>query len=350
MNRYALVWGLIAAVYLMAGSTTCACRIPVFRYALERWEPDSYELVLVHQGTINVEEQKLVDGLRSAISNGAAPLNAVMRMVDLNGDGSQSDAELTQIHEKSGQTVVVVRSKVQGQSSLIWSGPLNQANVAHLVHSPVRQAIVKHLLDGESSVWVLLESGNAEQDQAAMDALQSELARMQEELKLPDQEELEAEEEFQRDTAVELRIGFKVVRLKRDDPKEEVFRHVILNSEPDLHMFDEPIAIPVFGRGRTYFALVGAGINAQNIGDNCRFICGDCSCQVKAQNPGMDLLLAVNWDANISGSAMADQVLPELTGVGGLEIFDLTEIEARAESGDTNSSPHGFGKIRSCDD
>jgi hypothetical protein len=93
---------------------------------------------------------------------------------------------------------------------------------------------------------------------------------------------------------------------------------MLLNSEPDLAEYDEPIAIPVFGRGRTSFALVGAGIHEGTIGDSCRFVCGDCSCQVKEQNPGRDLLMAVDWDGRVTGSAMPEPELPALTGIGAL--------------------------------
>jgi hypothetical protein len=142
---------------------------------------------------------------------------------------------------------------------------------------------------------------------------------------------LEAEEEFSADTAVELRIGFSVVRLERDDPDEQIFRSLLVHSEHDLAEFSEPIAIPIFGRGRTYFALVGEGINPSTIDDNSRFLCGDCSCQVKDLNPGMDMLFAVNWDAHVRRSALADTALPELTGIGGLEILDVAELEKTAD-------------------
>jgi hypothetical protein len=182
-------------------------------------------------------------------------------------------------------------------------------------------------LGGDSAVWVLIDSGDEEKDQQAEATIRKELAELEKALELPPQELMESEQEWQPDTQVELRIGFSLVRLKRDDPQERVFLSMLLNSEPDLADFEEPIAIPIFGRGRTFFALVGKGINAENVQDNCYFICGDCSCQIKEQNPGMDMVMAVNWDAHIMGTAFRDIELPELTGVGGLEIVDLEPLE-----------------------
>ena len=60
---------------------------------------------------------------------------------------------------------------------------------------------------------------------------------------------------------------------------------MLLGSESDLREFNEPIAIPIYGRGRTYFALVGNGINPEMIEENCRFLIGACSVPSEAGKP-----------------------------------------------------------------
>jgi hypothetical protein len=69
----------------------------------------------------------------------------------------------------------------------------------------------------------------------------------------------------------------------------------LLGSEPDLAGLSEPMAFPVFGRGRVLYALVGAGITAENVRKAAEFLGGDCSCTVKRDNPGTDLLLIADW-------------------------------------------------------
>ena len=91
-------------------------------------------------------------------------------------------------------------------------------------------------------------------------------------------------------------LGFSVITIAVDNPAETVFREILLNSEDDLKDFDEPIAFPVFGRGRALPALVGKGINNDMIDEASTFLSGPCSCQVKRQNPGFDLMTSVNWD------------------------------------------------------
>jgi len=70
---------------------------------------------------------------------------------------------------------------------------------------------------------------------------------------------------------------------------------MLLGSESDLAEKKEPMAFPVFGRGRVLYALVGAGVNADNVRRVGTFIGGECSCTVKHGNPGTDLLLVADW-------------------------------------------------------
>ena len=44
-----------------------------------------------------------------------------------------------------------------------------------------------------------------------------------------------------------------------------VLLQMLLNTEDDLKTMKEPMAIPVFGRGRALYALVGKGINEETI-------------------------------------------------------------------------------------
>ncbi len=114
----------------------------------------------------------------------------------------------------------------------------------------------------------------------------------------------------------ELSYEFSILPLSRTDPKEQILLVMLLNSEPDLHEYaDEPMAFPVFGRGRVLCALVGAGIRADNIQEIIAFLTGPCGCEIKAMNPGVDLLMAANWDAAMTELYETDYPLPELTGV-----------------------------------
>ena len=54
---------LVVVGVLIPGSAH-ACNIPVFRYALERWKPDPFEVVVAHGGAPTVEDVANIRGFK----------------------------------------------------------------------------------------------------------------------------------------------------------------------------------------------------------------------------------------------------------------------------------------------
>ena len=105
--------------------------------------------------------------------------------------------------------------------------------------------------------------------------------------------------------------------MSRTDPAEKLLVETLLSTEPDLRGRDEPMAFPVFGRGRVLYALVGAGVNAENVRHTLDFLVGGCSCTIKRENPGVDLLLTADWGRSsrrtpeeTSGLSAAAEIVP----------------------------------------
>src|SRR5205807_1381286 len=59
------------------------------------------------------------------------------------------------------------------------------------------------------------------------------------------------------------------------------------------------------GRGIALYALVGKGITAENIAKAAGFLVGECSCEVRRQNPGVDLLMAADWETGAELGSLA---------------------------------------------
>ena len=59
----------------------------------------------------------------------------------------------------------------------------------------------------------------------------------------------------------------------------------------------EPMAFPIFGRGRTLGGLIGAGITEENVAGMCGVLVAPCSCKFKFQSPGFDLLISTDWES-----------------------------------------------------
>ncbi|MEQ1859441.1 MAG: hypothetical protein ABMA13_05855 [Chthoniobacteraceae bacterium] len=271
-----------------------ACQVPVFRYALERWAPAEYLVsVTPSGGGLTDSEKKLVEALRAAPGDAVNPANIE---VQVEAPGSSSPAQLAlhypnKLRDAAGKP--------------IWQVPLNDENVRRLVDSPARQELRQRLLAGESAIWVLVESGDRAKDDAAFAALAQSLEEAAGSLKLPDGVVTQAavksgtrvnEQADVLRTDLPLKISFSTLRVRRDDPAEVVLLAMLTHMEPDLGgLAGEPMAFPVFGRGRTLEPLVGAGIHKGNVIEHSTYLCGACSCEVKDQNPGIDLLVAANW-------------------------------------------------------
>ena len=293
----------------LAGSVAIACNVPVFRYALERWPADTYELVVLHDGKLSAEHMAQVTALKEAGYASEQPANGNVRTIDISAANDRLLLDVWKNREGGNEPMLVTlypRNSQEVPDRVVSAHPLNDQNITRLIDSPVRQQLVKRLLSGESAVWVFVPCGDKAQDEAALKRLKIEVKKNQETLELPPQDELEEDELFQPENPIELRLGFSVITLDRQDPNESFFLEMLMGSEPDLESLDEPMAFPVIGRGRVLYALVGKGIFRDTIAMASRFVVGPCSCQVKDQNPGFDLLLAVDWDEKLGGAAISE--------------------------------------------
>lgn len=296
--RLSPLW--ICLCLLMAGLAIVeACQVPVFRYALERWQPAGYRVTIIPgPGGLNDAEQKVVEILRAVPGDPTSPANVEIEM-EQPASGSPA----------AGQLILRYPDRPRdARDEPIWQAPLTAENVRRLVESPARSELRRRLLAGESAIWVLLESGDPAKDNAAEKAMTAAMSEAQSSLTLPEPEAAsnpassrpgphanENAEVLRTDLAVE--IKFSLLRLRRDDPAEAALVAMLTHLEDDLGDYvREPMVFPVFGRGRVLEPLIGAGITLHNAMEQAAYLCGACSCEVKEQNPGMDLLMAANWE------------------------------------------------------
>ncbi len=299
---------------LLAGTSAFACQVPVFRYALERWPPDNYEIVVLHDGPLSLADQSRMAELRKPSDPSRLAANLQVRSMEVADIRDPLLADLWRDRTQANAPLMVLlypRNAQEVPDRIVNVAAFEDDSIRNLTDSPVRQQLAKNLLDGDSAVWIFVPSGHAQQDEIALRTLTEQVQINQQELELPPLEEIESDEFFQAETKIELRISFSIVTLDRNDPQEQTLLRLLLGSESDLESLDEPMAFPVLGRGRVLYALVGKGIGRDTIGMASSFIVGPCSCQVKEQNPGFDLLLAVDWDEKI-GTSTLSQPLPKI--------------------------------------
>jgi hypothetical protein len=64
---------ILAILVVFSPLLAPASQIPVFRYALERWVADNYELVVFHQGGLGEEQQRMLEGSEVLIDKTLPP-------------------------------------------------------------------------------------------------------------------------------------------------------------------------------------------------------------------------------------------------------------------------------------
>jgi len=87
-----------------------------------------------------------------------------------------------------------------------------------------------------------------------------------------------------------------VVELSRNSLEESHFASLLLNVEDDLKDIQEPMLFGIFGRFKALEPLLGGGISEENINLMIDYFTAECSCLIKDDLPGTDILFRDQWE------------------------------------------------------
>jgi hypothetical protein len=280
-----------------AAAPLIACSVPVFRYALQRWIPNSHLAVVFHRGPLSKDQLAVCKKLTAD----AKQANLAVQTVDLNKDLGPWAPEFYTSGDLP-RIVLLKPPKGSGSSDpkswaadqMVWSAPVNKASAAAIIDSPVRRAISRHIMSGQSVVWVMLDSGDAKKDAAAARLTERLLAKVAGKLKIVKPKLTDVERA--KSKLPELRLAFSMIRVPRNHPKERVLVELLLSSGKGLRDAKGPILFPVIGRGRVMGSLVDKEISEDNLTQFAGALTGPCSCTLKARSASMlDLLISADW-------------------------------------------------------
>ena len=253
-----------------------ACTVPVFRYALDRWPGEIYELRVDRAAAAKPEIAPLLDRLRT---------NAVANLSVKTPPAAQEAAAKLVFPDPPGGDV--------------WSGPLTAASLEMLLDSPLRRELARRIAHGDSAVWVIVECGDKAADDEAARKLDERLKQWATAASLPEQDPNDPSSQIGPGPALAMR--FSVLRLSRNDARETATLAMLeANSDELKKLRAVPVAFPVFGRGRVLAAVPKENLTPESIDEICAFLTGACSCQVKDSRTGWDLLLSFDWDEELA--------------------------------------------------
>jgi hypothetical protein len=289
---------IVAVVALFWAATALACNVPVFRYALERWQNDLYHVVVFHKGDLSADDKKRVDdiGGRSTLEGGTT--NLEVTTVDVAQPFEPGFEDLWKTVPKGASLpFVLLQARMGREKTLtVWESPLSDVNLDKLTQSGDRQEIVNRLLKGHSAVWVVLPGKDEVATHNTVNLIETELNRLQDELPLPEGIGQPGSEVY---SEIPLTLRFSVYVLKPGAEADALLPEMMRRVAPAAAADGQSLVAPIFGRGRAVDIIPGDRVDEGTVEDLSKFICGACSCQVKEQNPGFDLLMSVPWNERL---------------------------------------------------
>ncbi|MBM4081753.1 MAG: hypothetical protein FJ278_18760 [Planctomycetes bacterium] len=303
MRLLSVAWIVYAG---LTASNALACDIPVFRYALERWMADAYRLTVFHAGPLDEASKALVKKLEESNLNLAVIPLDVSKGVPEQWKAAGVPSDLSQL------PWMALRYPLTGEASdaVVWSGRFDAKTVEVLRDSPSRKEIARRLLSGHSAVWLVVESGNAAEDDKAVKTLEERLKYIESVAALPERDPNDPSSML--GPGPELAVKLSVLRMSRKDPTEAAMLAMLEAADEESKKFRAvPVVFPVFGRGRALGLVPKDSLVPETLDQICMLLLGPCSCEIKGMHPGWDLVMDVNWDEELVRAEEARETAAE---------------------------------------
>jgi hypothetical protein len=233
---------------VLAAILSLACSTRVSEWVLLNALPSQYTLVCYHYGPLTDELKKqnkeIAENIRSA--------NIQFKTTTL------PDVRKTyyELH----------------YNNRLFSRYENPSLLKNLTTSPLREKVATELMAGKLCVMVYLKTDNKEKDEKGLLTLKK--------------------------TIESSPFGkiISVIELSRNCKDEAHFASLLLNVEDDLNTIQEPMLFGVFGRFKALEPLLGRGISEENINLMIDYLTAECSCLIKDDLPGTDILFDYKWE------------------------------------------------------
>ena len=319
-------------IFLLVTASPLACQVPVFRYALERWQSDTFRLQFIHQGEV-----------AAGLSIEPKHLNLEFESLDMDKLTPGERFAVVGLEKLTEYPAFLLHPPESWKNNEPLVFPGTKSALEGIIDSPLRQQIKNDLLEGQSTVWVFVEGTDRSANEATFKLLNDTLLEAKKNIQIPDGviqadqvgkvgEDINLDDVLR--SSIPLQISFKIERINRTDPAEQAFLRILTANRYSPP--EEPLVVPIFGRGRTPGPLLGSLITAETITTACEYLCGACSCQVKSGNPGYDLLFQANWQEKLqSGLVVVDKSLP--TVLPSLNDEPVPDLESPAKKSALNS-------------
>jgi hypothetical protein len=95
-------------------------------------------------------------------------------------------------------------------------------------------------------------------------------------------------------------VTFAIVRAKKGKFESKLLRNNVIPLMNESLSQTEPLIVPIFGKARALTVISGEKLSETAITNVAYYVTGSCSCEIKTQNPGIDLFIPLSWDSEIA--------------------------------------------------
>jgi len=300
-NRY-----LITLLLLLGSQFAMSCTVPVFQYAMERWTQSYYEGVLLYQHELSEEEKAIFTRFQKMFRENNALLNLRVEKMDVHANSGKYQRLIKDYEPENLPALALWFPRQKGKIEPFWTGKLQIEQLEHIIKSAKRKEITGHLLEGSPLVWMLIAPGDQYPVKDYFRRLKDGISVSVEAMKKQPQYRplIVKEDEV---------VTFPVVTVSADNPDESVLVSMVTGIQDGVSL-DEPIVVPVFGRGRALTSFPAKEISKEQIYNIMTFLMSPCACQIKMASPGMDMLIKAEWSEAFDEYAQPAST-PTLTSV-----------------------------------
>ena len=246
-------------IIALAGLISLACTTKVSEWVLLNAPANEYTLVYLHKDPVNEKVLQQNSDLKKNIAEANIHFRSAVK-------------------EDAGTPYYALYYEDR-----LFSKYTDPSELKGLVSSPLRGKIAAELNGGKLCVMLYLNTGIPGKDEKGIQAIKRALGSSPFGSIIP------------------------VIELNRNDIAEKHFISMLLNVENDLKSINEPMLFGVFGRFKALEPLIAGGISEENINLMIDFLTADCSCLIKDNLPGTDILCVNKWDS--PATALVNEII-----------------------------------------
>ncbi len=248
-------------ILILASIVSLACTTKVSEWVLLNTIPNQYTLIYFYKNSLN----ETINEQNALVRKDIAPGNVQFKNIE------RKDIE----HPYYG---LYYGSRLLGRYN-------DYKDLRGLTSSPLREKIAAEIMSGKLCVLVYLTTDNKSKDEKGLQIIREAL----------------------KSSPFKDIITF--TGLSRNNKEESHFVSLLLNVEDDLKTIYEPMLFGVFGKFKALEPLLGKGITEENIKLMIDFLTADCSCLIKDDLPGTDILFTNKWDN--PATALVNKIMDE---------------------------------------